>query len=289
MGIFGGGYGQHTNTTGNVMVNIGDATYAPTIYADIYGGSALGKVNAADKLTTVNFAKGTLNGNLYGGGLGQASPEIAAEVNGNVVVNIGKDKSGTTVSGGTILGSVFGANNIKGTPEGTVTVNVFSATTDSIFGGGNQADYVPTTATINYPEINISGGNITHKVVGGGNAAGVTANPHINITGGKICTVPTGLKAGVYGGCNTQGRVTGDIVMNISSPQPTGPNAADTTVIGSMAAIEHAYNNHHTTLSVHGGGYGAGTSTTGNVTVNYGFDNGTAGQENRYPKLYGAL
>ena len=68
--VFGGGLGQSTTTEGNVTVNFGDANNAPVHYGDIYGGSALGQVNAADKQTTVNFAKGTLTGNIYGGGLG---------------------------------------------------------------------------------------------------------------------------------------------------------------------------------------------------------------------------
>ena len=285
-GIFGGGYGQETATTGNVVLNIGDASNNPTIYADVYGGSALGKVNNVGKQTKVNFAKGTLHGNLYGGGLGQASPVIPALVNGNVEVNIGKDKDGATVDGGVIIGSVFGANNIKGTPLGNVQLNVYSGTLDSIFGGGNQANYEPTDASISYPAINVSSGEVIYKVVGGGNAAGVTANPHVNISGGKICTIPTGLKAGVYGGCNTTGTVNGNIVMNITSPA----NTADTTVIGTLSAIQYALShNSLQAVSVHGGGYGANTATTGNITVTYGEDDGSADAECKYPKLYGDL
>ena len=276
-GIFGGGYGEHTATTGNVTVNIGDGTYAPTVYADVYGGSALGKVNAAGKLTKVNFAKGTLYGNLYGGGLGQASPdEIEALVYGNVEVNIGKDKDGATVDGGVIIGSVFGSNNIKGTPLGNVQLNVYSGTLDSIFGGGNQANYEPTEATISYPEVNVSGGEVIYKVVGGGNAASVTANPHVNISGGTVCSSTT--NAGVYGGCNTTGTVDGNITVNI-----TGTTTSQ-TVIGTTAAMDAG-----TPISIHGGGYGHLTATTGDVTVNFGTDEVGTNSHCEYPKLYGDL
>lgn len=280
-GIFGGGYGAATQTSGNVTVNIGDASNAPTIYADIYGGSALGDVHALNtttNVTTVNFAKGTLNGNLYGGGLGQASPAISAEVNGSVVVNIGKDKTGATINGGVILGSVFGANNINGSPKGNVTVNVYSATTDSIFGGGNQSAYAPTTASIAYPEVNVIGGEVKYKVVGGGNAAGVTANPHINISGGQVCTDNSNRMAGVYGGCNTSGTVTGDITINI-----TGTDVSQTT-IGTMTDLQA-----HKPVSVHGGGYGQATGTVGNITVNFGAADEVTTPHCEYPMLYGDL
>ena len=225
--------------------------------------------------TTINFAKGNLYGNLYGGGLGQASPAISAEVNGSVEVNLGKDKNGTTINGTTIYGSVFGANNVKGSPKGGVTVNVYSATLDSIFGGGNQADYTPTDASSSYPALNIYNGNITHKVVGGGNAAGVTANPMINISGGTLCTSTNYNKLGIYGGCNMTGTVTGDITLDI-----TGDNTHTTTI-----GTEDGINGKHI-VNVFGGGYGSGTSTTGDVTVNYGSDSNT---ECDYPKLYGDL
>ena len=285
-GIFGGGYGNLTQTNGNVTVNIGDATHTPTIYSDVYGGSALGNVhtpNTSTDHTTVNFAKGTLNGNLYGGGLGQASPAIAAEVNGNVIMNIGKDKNGTTVTGGTIVGSVFGANNIQGEPEGTVTVNVYSATVTNVCGGGNQADYTAPLVSpgvySNYPEVNISGGEIINKVVGGGNAANITGNPHINISGGNVCTGLTG--SGIYGGCNASGTVNGSVTVNITS-------ADGNTVIGTQAALGN-----ETPTNVHGGGYGSSTGITGDVTVNFGtvvFDD-VSGDEihTEYPKLYGDL
>ena len=96
--IFGGGFGETTTVTGDVVVNIGKRTNTagegePAVYTyegyanitgDVYGGSAKGKVNAtkgtdpafsatANKSTHVNLYGGTINGNLYGGGLGEST------------------------------------------------------------------------------------------------------------------------------------------------------------------------------------------------------------------------
>ena len=277
--VYGGGLGENTKVKGNVAVTVNNAD--GDVYGDVYGGSAKGKVNCNNEgtaqqnysKTNVTLTAGTIHGNLYGGGHGLE--DHAANVYGPVTVN---------VNGGTVT-NVFGCNNVKGAPMDSVVLNVTAGTIDSIFGGGNVAAYVAPNDARDYPEINISGGNIIYKVVGGGNNIanneGINGNPHVNISGGTVCTVETGLKAGVYGGCNTQGRVTGDIVVNITG----GEDAAHHTTIGTMAALQNGK-----PVSVHGGGYGAGTSTIGNVTVNFGTDEeGTGSAHCEWPMLYGDM
>jgi len=183
-GIFGGGFGKDTGTDGNVDVNIGDASHSPTIYGDVYGGSALGNVNSdTEDYTHVTLTAGTIYGDVYGGGLGQLAvgtvgdpgyvPAIAALVKGNVKVTqngvaFGKatttdDESHTVVT----AGRIFGCNNLNGSPKGTVLVLV-SATAPvgggshtkgtyemaAVYGGGNLAAYDPTNpnATGQYPD-----------------------------------------------------------------------------------------------------------------------------------------
>lgn len=157
--VFGGGYGKDTQTTGNVTVNIGNiapssSSAIPTIYGDIYGGSAFGTVNTnASNSTTVNFFNGVLKkaevndvrygGNLYGGGLGRQAADavtdpntgeiitpavdpIAARVNGKVFVNI----SSSTQSADNCFidlreANIFGCNNANGSPQDEVTVHVW--------------------------------------------------------------------------------------------------------------------------------------------------------------------
>ncbi len=211
-GIFGGGYGASTSTTGNVTVNIGDDTHNPTIYGDIYGGSALGNVNSdASDATTVNVLNGTLNGDVYGGGLGDATH--AAAVNGKVYVNIGKVDAGTYSGNATFNGRVFGCNNTNGSPQDSVFVNIYATAHDenngypdpvpanaselvgatasafaiqAVYGGGNLADYAPDnserTTTVHVYQCDK---NTIKDVYGGSNRASAQ-NTHVIIDGGRI-------------------------------------------------------------------------------------------------------
>lgn len=275
--VYGGGLGENTVVNGNVAVTVNNAS--GHIYGDVYGGSAKGVVNCtwdtdhyvhtSDDTTGVTFTSGTIHGNLYGGGHGLDN--ASANVYGPVTVNI---------DGGTV-GNVFGCNNLNGAPLDTVILYVTAGTMDSIFGGGNRAAYTSplkpgTTKHTNYPALNISGGEVKYKVVGGGNAAGITGNPTITISNGTFCSTNQYAKSGIYGGCNTSGTVDGDIVLTITG------DATNHTVIGTSAGI----NTDKTPVNIHGGGYGVGTSTTGSVTINYGNDTDVASE---YPKLYGDI
>jgi len=198
-GIFGGGFGESTATTGNVTVNIGDATHAPTIYADVYGGSALGNVNdGTEDFTRVNLNDGTIHGDAYGGGLGRladdstspATPAIAALVNGNVTVTqngvifVAGYATEQNPDGSQIVnaGRIFGCNNLNGSPQGTVLVlvnktsdNPTTGTYDmqAVYGGGNLAAYAPSAATLGASTvgqfttyIDKDGNNATHAATG---------------------------------------------------------------------------------------------------------------------------
>ncbi len=77
--VFGGGLGANTAVAGAVSVTVnGDAH----IEGCVYGGGQDGKVNNS---TTVTIESGTIDENVYGGGLG-----TAATVSGNTTVTIGK-------------------------------------------------------------------------------------------------------------------------------------------------------------------------------------------------------
>ena len=233
--VFGGGLGQHTNVKGNVNVTVDQTgTDAPVIWGNVYGGSALGEVNSDDSnTTTVDFINGTLHGNLFGGGLGQASPAISAEVYGNVTVNVGKS-DGT--GNGTVDGNVFGGNNFQGSPKADITVNMNKGTTTNIFGGGNLAACTGT------PTVNLNGGTVAQSIYGGSNEAN-SAGTLVNINNGTVGT-------GIYGGCNTTGTVTGNIAVNVYGGT-LGTSDTDRIVI-------------------YGGGYGPSTQSQGDVTVSIG-------------------
>ena len=247
--VYGGGYGHATKTKGNVEVTIGTASAGPAIYGNVYGGSALGSVNGtaanADKHTYVTVKKDTIHGNVFGGGLGKTGAADSGCVYGPVVVNL---------EGGVVMGSVFGCNNTNGSPRKTVAVNINSGVVKrNVFGGGNLAP-----ADIS-PVVTISNGEVD-TVFGGGNKAGVGNSGSITLVtvkGGKV-------NAGVYGGCNTSGTVTG-----MDSVSIVGGNIGTNKV----------------SANIYGGGLGADTRMKGDVKVTIGKKDHTGA--NIYGDVYG--
>ena len=195
-GIFGGGYGNKTRTEGNVTVTIdkpsGNNTVAPTLYADIYGGSGFGDVNKdGNNTTTLDILDGTIHGNIYGGGLGDKASlgnghnDYLAHVNGKVYVNIGKivppAKKGEdpTYAGNAIInGDIYGCNNVNGTPLDDVFVNIYKTN----HGTTPQTNAYPTAPPSGYQNWNVEAlaANAVNQtfalnaVYGGGNLAAYT-------------------------------------------------------------------------------------------------------------------
>ena len=225
-----------------LVLAVGTATAQVHVHGSVYGGGALANANdpesAEMKTATVNLTGGTIDGDVYGGGLGQlakaavgtvgevgykpAEDAVAALV-GNTVVNLNgtrteettTDAEGnetTTVSYNdncVVKGSIFGCNNINGTPKGNATVHIYktqgydghyrtghdaetaaereallndddathhSYELKAVYGGGNLAAYVPTAAGASTHVI-IDGCQLTsiRQVYGGGNAASTPA------------------------------------------------------------------------------------------------------------------
>ena len=220
--IYGGGRGETTIVGGNVMVNIGgktgeapSITYSGTglVEGDVYGGSALGAVNTTDgKTTTVNVYGGTVNGSVFGGGLGQegvaevaesgtpgdpdyiapqaAIPEIVALSQGNVLVN---------VEGGTVKTAVYGGSNVNGVLKKDATVTLIGGTVgdsgspnnDVVFGGGKGAPtLVNGGVTVNVGEEgqNVATGATIHGHVYGGGALGNTNEAWVTDTSTEPAT-----------------------------------------------------------------------------------------------------
>ena len=198
--VHGGGYGSDTRVSGSVNVTIGNsgADDGATIYGDVYGGSAEGKTNGntartTDAVTNVTFNAGTINGNLYGGGLGTSSN--AADVWGPVQV---------TMNGGEV-NNVFGCNNVNGRPRGTVSVQMTGGEVhECVYGGGNAAAYTGD------PEVTVEGGEVHQHVFGGGLGSGaiITGNTRVTIQG------TAHIHGNVYGGGNG-GKVTGNTHVDI--------------------------------------------------------------------------
>lgn len=275
--IHGGGYGQPTVVRGDVDIKLG-ADGAPlgadgvVVYGDVYGGSAEGKVNTStSNHTNVTLNAGTVNGNIFGGGLG-VKGGAAADVNGNVAV---------TVNGGSLnIGGVFGCNNQNGTPKGTVRVtvnhtnpseydasgNVSKYAINAVYGGGNQIAYsgkpvvhivncdcsikevygggnaadvgkdasAATSPHTDATDVTIDGGEIDYAF-GGGNGSG-TGNPGANVKGNANLKIGGGTINNIFGGSNTLGDVYGNANVTLEDINPDCPITVDEVYGGANRA-----------------------------------------------------
>ena len=231
--VYGGG--EVGLTKGSVVVNIKGGT----IVEDVYGGGALANTNTTSSVgkkdandvpikdsegnietetvhptTTVNLLGGTIERDAYGGGLGRkevktgeivTTPGVEAIVYGNVLLELNKGVA-EDAKGCIVLGNIFGANNVNGTPKGHVMVHIYatqnrdlddistkSTANDvydvvAVYGGGNQADYVPDESESEQStEVIIEGCGLTsiENVYGGGYGA-ATPGTKVLIRGTKI-------------------------------------------------------------------------------------------------------
>ena len=228
--VHGGGYGQPTTVAGNVLINFGQTMWDESgetpveihnenlnLYGDLYGGSALGNVNTDDEnTTTIHIDNGTIHGNTYGGGLGDKASlggdhtDVEAKVFGKVYVIVGgTDGAATPTFFGKASfdnGSIFGCNNLNGSPQANVFVDVYQTNHTEkdeveyiasdrkyaiyqLFGGGNKADYAPengyasSTCSTN---VYIHGCENTIEDVFGGSNAANSNSAHTIVEGGRF-------------------------------------------------------------------------------------------------------
>ena len=235
--VYGGGKGASTLVGGNVTVNLGTKTgSAPSftytgnglVKHNVYGGSALGSVNTTpnassvyDKTTAVNIYAGTVNGSVFGGGLGHddadAANDIVAKNYGNTTVTVENSDNANAL----VKTAVYGGANENGVVKGNTTVTITGGTvgtvpegvnpiTNVVFGGGlGEPTLVEGSVEVNIgSERQSSGGAaVNGHVYGGGALGSVNASKsgsdpmvfntakttHVNLYKGLI-------KGNVYGG-----------------------------------------------------------------------------------------
>ena len=229
--VFGGG--EAGSVHGGIVVNMNKGL----VLNDVYGGGALADTNtdnwgtttwaegktAASNITAVNLKGGTVTGNVYGGGLGKMAvgtegqtgyePAIEAKVYGNTTVELNNGVA-DEAKGCIVKGSIFGCNNMSGSPQGTTTVHIYKTQRDgasritnttevtnakvkgtktggeyvpssfdvqAVYGGGNMAAFEPVDLTTGTTNVIIDGCERTSicHVYGGGNAA---STPATNVT-----------------------------------------------------------------------------------------------------------
>ena len=324
-GVFGGGYGSH-RADYNVLTYDNDSTLAlgDSLWrADFLAGRVYGN-------TKVNLEGGLVQGNVFGGASYAYIGGYNQTANGNTILNIGTDaQAGHNDQGPTILGNVYGGNNNSGSALGNAQVNIYhtahtaaneypayssSWTVDSlevnaltqgyainaVFGGGNKADFTPSTLirADKKSEVNIFNcDNTVRQVFGGGNAASVgtgsvNADTYITIEGGRMhqvfgggngdaahpanifgtanTTIQAGLIDQVFGGGNKDGDILQtNLVMQHSGSCDDlineifgGSNESELSgeIVTTIACSDGNYN------EIYGGANNA--NIMGNVTLN---------------------
>ncbi len=247
--VFGGG------EAGIVWEGVTVNMLGGTVAKDLYGGGALADTQLANNnegntpstyVTTVNLKGGTINHNAYGGGLGTSdtmddtgtiTPDgVQAMVYGDVILNLNEGVANTS-KGCIVKGSIFGCNNLNGTPKGNVTVHIHKTQNaaaetianpvegektakvmgrydvTAVYGGGNLSAYEPKSddATARTASVIIDGCELTSicQVYGGGNAA---STPATNVTVNGTYEIME-----LFGGGNGQD----DIIINsVTLPNP---------------------------------------------------------------------
>ena len=182
--IFGG-----SNTKGNIRViseaAIDEASDCPLDVEEIYGGGNEAYMEGDSKISLgcIDFLQ-----EIYGGAKN-------ANIGGDIVL---------TITSGH-FDRVFGGNNLGGTIEGSITVNIEETgcnpiTIGELYGCGNAAAYTTPSGKTD-PTINIKSFTSIGRVFGGGLGEGavVTGNPTVNINevvGENASMTPTTVYAG---------------------------------------------------------------------------------------------
>ena len=188
--VFGGG--DSSDALDNTEVNMKSGT----VQQNIYGGGNQANVGGD---TQVNLKGGTVTNHVFGGGKGDDEHyatvgKTEVILNGTVVMD-GEVK--TYPDNCIVNGSIFGCNDVNGTPLGNATVHIYKTNGDAltasgdldniddtkhhyhlnaVYGGGNLAAYIPTADGAKANVI-IDGCDLTsiRTVYGGGNAASTPA------------------------------------------------------------------------------------------------------------------
>ena len=307
--VYGGGHGDRFATPEKIAPVNGDVSvtiYGGTI-GKVYGASNSRGPVSGDITVTVNKqteeghnACAMMIGELYSGGnmAASAAGTINIGCTGDYVEPAEGERIGYDVEGigdvyggansanitgdielnitGGIINRIFGANNNSGSIDGTITINVDKNKTcgwyiGDIFGGGNQAAYTAPAGKKDYPLINLTNGDVSGDVYGGGygdpidkTKGAVDGNPFIYVKGSTV-------KGNVFGG-GKMANLTGGVDIEVTAGGVQGDiygggALANTNTAGGNTEIKLVGGTVH---NVYGGGLGDSKTAAlvgGNVTV----------------------
>lgn len=273
--VYGGG--DASKVDGNTEMNL----FKGSIMHDVYGGGNVANVGGDTKMMLLG---GIVNGDVYGGGKGRqevrnSNNEVTTEgiaatvgattvnLNGMAAIDYTEDEYGTlglvrdsetspytvadNAKGCVVKGSIFGCNNLNGTPKGTATVHIYKTQHAdatritnpaegektakvanrydvlAVYGGGNLAAYVPTDLVNAKANVIVDGCDRTsiRYVYGGGNAA---STPATSVTVNGTYEIEE-----LFGGGNGKD----DIVIN----NETKPNPGANVGFYDYSAVESTY------------------------------------------------
>ena len=277
-----------------------------TIKSNVYGGAELGVVEQNTSVNITGGQVGTpvgtgsgayYYGSVFGSGKGSndnitypsTTPEAeqipiseAGTTGGNVTVHLNEDVAANAKGG--IVRKVFGCNDMNGTPKGDVLVHIHATQSegtaniatkaasgydvDYVFGGGNNADYVPTVSGAKQStEVIIEGCDLTsiEEVYGGGYGA-ATPGTKVEIRGTKIIDNVFG---GGYGaGQNNPGANVGIRTDGTTEYGNTGAGVK-TAVVRLMAGnVNNVYGGSNTKGDIRGGSSITNIDKTGQQGTN---------------------
>ncbi len=158
---------------GTITVNVYENSECALSIDNVYGGGHLAPYSHSAGYPEVNIIKGTVNQDVFGGGLG-----AGAVVTGSPKVTIGAKRESVAYPC-RVGGDVFGGGNAAAINGNTdVEVTNRAVVNRNVFGGGNAAAVSTNT------EVKLTGAAMVHgNVYGGGNMGEVLGNTKVIVNG----------------------------------------------------------------------------------------------------------
>ena len=158
---------------GTITVNVYENSECALSIDNVYGGGQLAPYSHSAGYPEVNIIKGTVNQDVFGGGLG-----AGAVVTGSPKVTIGAKRESVAYPC-RVGGDVFGGGNAAAINGNTdVEVTNRAVVNRNVFGGGNAAAVSTNT------EVKLTGAAMVHgNVYGGGNMGEVLGNTKVIVNG----------------------------------------------------------------------------------------------------------
>ena len=244
--------GSYASVNGTTTVNISDNAVVDGIIA----GGASRTDESGVKSSNINISGGTLNGDVYAGGLKYSS------VSGNTAVNI---------SGGEINADVYGGGAVGTSVKGNSTISLTGSAAvinGTLYGGGLNGGTVEGVKTLNL--------GTSEQAYNGTSALKVADFDNINVSAGstaQIESITQNLSGSILGTrtsiANGGKLEVGDVVNNITDATNAGSfvgglTGGDAVVSGTVKTVIDGEN---TALHFVYGGNGGNQQTVSDKTV----------------------